>query len=178
MKLKPSDPLLGAAKVLIILSQIVMIFAMVMMGIGIGALLTVGYAELAGKVAEAGAPPYTFWLIVLAMLTGMAILSLAVKFLRELTGIIDSVDQGDPFHPLNAKRLSRMGWISVIGHALILPIMALAMWVAPYMEAAHNDSHITGGIDFGMILLTLILFILARVFKRGAEMREELEGTV
>jgi small-conductance mechanosensitive channel len=178
MKIKTSDPLLASAKVLIVLSQIVIVFAMVMLGIGIGALVTVGYAELANKVAETGAPAYTFWLIVLAMLTGMAILALAFKFLRELTGIIDSVDQGDPFHPLNARRLSRMGWISVIGHLLILPVMGLAVWAAPFMEEAGNDSHISGGIDFGMILLTLILFILARVFKRGAEMREELEGTV
>lgn len=178
MKIKTSDPLLSAAKAIIILSQIVMVFGMVMLGIGIGALLTVGSTELAGKITEAGAPSYTGWLITLAMLTGMAILALAFRFLRELTGIIDSVDQGDPFHPLNATRLSRMGWISVVGHLLILPIMALALWATPYMDAAGNDSHVSGGIDFGMILLTLILFILARVFKRGAEMREELEGTV
>lgn len=29
-----------------------------------------------------------------------------------------------------------------------------------------------------MILLTLVLFILARVFRQGTEMRAELEGTV
>ena len=35
-----------------------------------------------------------------------------------------------------------------------------------------------GGLDGGSILLTLILFILARVFRHGAAMREDLEGTV
>jgi hypothetical protein len=35
-----------------------------------------------------------------------------------------------------------------------------------------------GGISFGGFLLALVLFILARVFRKGTEMREELEGTV
>ena len=34
------------------------------------------------------------------------------------------------------------------------------------------------GFSGGGLLLMLVLFILARVFRRGAEMREELEGTV
>ncbi len=35
-----------------------------------------------------------------------------------------------------------------------------------------------GGISGNGLLLMLILFILARVFRKGAEMRAELEGTV
>jgi len=46
MTTKPRDPLLAAAKVVVILSQIVMVFAMVMLGIGLGALATVGRAEV------------------------------------------------------------------------------------------------------------------------------------
>ena len=178
MKTKTSDPLLSAAKLIILLSQIAIIFGMVKLGIGVGALLTVGHADLAAEIARSGAPVYTYWLVVMAMLVGMAILFLANRFLRELVGIINSVDEGDPFHPLNAARLSRMGWISVIGHLLVVPVLIFAVWATPYLEAVHNDSHISGRFDFGMILLTLILFILARVFRRGAEMREELEGTV
>ena len=42
------------------------------------------------------------------------------------------------------------------------------------------DHEVGSGDGFSLtgILMVLILFILARVFKRGAEMREELEGTV
>ena len=32
--------------------------------------------------------------------------------------------------------------------------------------------------DFGGLILILTLFILARVFRHGAAMREDLEGTV
>ena len=50
MTSKTTDPLLGAAKVLI---QIIVIFAMVMIGIGIGVLFSVEHARIAAKIAEA-----------------------------------------------------------------------------------------------------------------------------
>lgn len=178
MKSIKTDPLLGAAKVVVVLSQIAIIFGMVMLGIGLGALLTVGRAEIMSEIAGAGAPPAALWLIALAMLVGFVILALALRFLKELRGIIDSVDEGDPFRPDNAVRLNRMGWIAVAGQVLVLPVAALAIWLAPFAEHVEKEIHLDGGPDGGMILLTLILFILARVFRRGAEMREELEGTV
>lgn len=175
---KPRDGLLAAAKVIIVLCQIVFIFAMVMLGIGIGAILTVGRTELLTEIATSGAPAATVWLIALAMLTGMALLALGFRFFQELRGIIDSVDEGEPFRPENADRLSRMGWISVIVHVGVLPIAGLSLWLAPYADKVGQDVDVGAGVDISGVLLTLILFILARVFRHGAEMREELEGTV
>lgn len=175
---KPKDGLLAAAKVVVILCQFVFIFAMVMLGIGIGAILTVGRAELMSEIAISGAPAATIWLIALAMLTGMALLALGFRFFQELNGIIDSVDEGEPFRPENANRLSRMGWISVIAHVGVLPIAGLSLWLAPYADKVGQDVDVGAGVDVGGVLLTLILFILARVFRHGAAMREELEGTV
>jgi Protein of unknown function (DUF2975) len=88
------------------------------------------------------------------------------------------VGEGEPFRPENAERLSRMGWIAVIVQLVILPVAALAAWMAPYLDKVDADIHVNGGLDGGSILLTLILFILARVFREGTRMREELEGTV
>lgn len=175
---KPKDGLLAAAKVIVVLCQIVFIFAMVMLGIGIGAMLTVGRTELLAEIATSGAPAATIWLIALAMLTGMALLALGFRFFQELNGIIDSVDEGEPFRAENANRLSRMGWISVIGHIGVLPIAGLSLWLAPYADKVGQDVDVGAGVDISGVLLTLILFILARVFRHGAEMREELEGTV
>lgn len=175
---KPRDPLLGAAKVIVIIAQIVMIFAMVMLGIGIGALLTVARAELMAKLAEAGAPQLTAGLVVAVMLVGMGMLYLAFRFLKELLGIINSVGEGDPFRPENANRLSRMGWIAVIAQIAILPLAAFAAWLAPYADKVDANIRVDGGLDGGGILLTLVLFILARVFREGTRMRDELEGTV
>lgn len=175
---KPKDGLLAAAKVIVVLCQVVFVFAMVMLGIGIGAILTVGRAELLAEISTSGAPAAAYWLIALAMLTGIALLALGFRFFQELTGIIDSVDEGEPFRPENANRLSRMGWISVIGHVGVLPIAALSLWLAPYADKVGQDVDVGAGVDITGVLLTLILFILARVFRRGAEMHADLEGTV
>lgn len=178
MDIKPKDPLLSAATVLVILSQIVMIFGMVMLGIGIGALLTVGRTGLLAEIATSGAPPMAYWLIVLAMLTGIVMLGLAWRFLNELHGIIKTVDAGDPFRHDNADRLNRMGWIAIIGQVVILPVAALALWAEPYLEKVDKELNMDGAFDWGTILLALVLFILARVFRHGAAMRADLEGTV
>ena len=53
-----------------------------------------------------------------------------------------------------------------------------------YLDSTIGDAHdklkidTDFGFDGGGILLILILFILARVFRHGAAMREDLEGTV
>lgn len=178
MTSNPRDPLLNAAKVVVILAQIVMIFGIIMLGIGIGALLTVGRAELAAEIAKAGAPPLSAWVVVAAMLVGAALLYLGWRFLKELLGIINSVGEGDPFRPDNADRLSRMGWIMVIAQLVVLPLAGIAHWLAPFLDKVDRQMEIDGGLDGGSILLILILFILARVFREGARMRADLEGTV
>lgn len=172
------DLLLTAAQVIIILCCTALIFAMVMVGIGTGFLATVGQPEVAAKLAEAGAPAFVGWLLVAALLVVETLLYLALRFLLELRGIVSSVGQGDPFHPDNALRLSRMGWIALIGQILVLPLGALATWLKPFAEKLGDTVEVSAGLDGGTILLILILFILARVFQRGTAMRDELEGTV
>ena len=130
------------------------------------------------EIAKAGAPAMSSGLVVAAMLVGAALLFLAFHFFKELLGIINSVGEGDPFRPDNADRLSRMGWIAVIAQFAVLPMAGIAAWLAPYMDKAGRHFHIDGGFDLGGVLLALILFILARVFREGARMRDELEGTV
>ena len=71
------------------------------------------------------------------------------------------------------------------GHAVRAPLAVLALAVALaagaltiWLEESTKDFEANFDISIGGILLPLVLFILARVFRRGAEMREELEGTV
>jgi hypothetical protein len=172
------DPLLAAAKVIVTIAQVLAVIGVVVLFIGLGAMLTVARSSLLAEMATAGVPGHAIWLIVLAMLIGAGLLMLAHRFFRELGGIIGSVGEGDPFRPENATRLSRMGWISVAAQLLILPIAAVAVWFAPYADKVDGHVKFDGGLDGGSILLTLILFILARVFREGTRMREELEGTV
>ena len=53
----------------------------------------------------------------------------------------------------------------------------LIVWfdALPQKPNVHHDSD---GLSMGAIILTLVLFVLARVFRTGAEMQDDLEGTV
>jgi Protein of unknown function (DUF2975) len=110
------------------------------------------------------------------ILFAFAIICLAALWmiLKELLAIIATVAEGDPFVRANAVRLKAIGWIMVFVHVIGLPFSAVATQVGEKLQEAdmHGDLSITG------ILSTLLVFVLAGVFERGAAMREELEGTV
>ena len=133
---------------------------------------------VSGGVKDAAAiyPALPFVLLGLA-----ALVASGVYFLVLLKRIVASVGQGDPFVPVNATRLGRMGWTLLAAQVAAVPIGAAVVWIAGIVDD-DKGANVHVGDDFGFsgggILLTLVLFILARVFRRGAEMREELEGTV
>jgi hypothetical protein len=109
---------------------------------------------------------------VMALIAVTAVLGLL--FIRLLRRIIDSVADGDPFIPENAVRLSQMGWLSVAVQLIAIPAGALSGWIAYTGHLRYIDV----GFSIGGVVLALILFILARVFRQGAQMRADLEGTV
>ena len=109
---------------------------------------------------------------VMALIAVTAVLGLL--FIRLLRRIIDSVADGDPFIPENAVRLGQMGWLSVAVQLIALPAGALSGWIAYTGHLRYIDV----GFSVGGVVLALILFILARVFRQGAQMRADLEGTV
>lgn len=136
-----------------------------------------GRGRIIAEVTQRGGvavPPEFIWLVcgILVLLALTA--ALGFLFLRELRRIIDTVAQGDPFIPDNAGRLQRMGWLAVAVQLIALPAGALAGWAS---HMAHSDRLVIG-VSLGGIFLALILFVLARVFRKGAQMRDELEGTV
>ncbi len=175
---KVSDPLLGAAKVVIILICIVLIFGMTMLGIGAGAILSVGNAKVMAELAKAGVPEGGFWLLLAAFGFIFLLLGIGYRFMTQLLKIVDSVAEGQPFAPENANRLSRMGWLALAGQAVILPLMGITSWFKPYADKAGHNVDVGFDLDLSTILLILVLFILARVFREGSAMRDELEGTV
>ena len=178
-----SDLLLKAARLMVILGQIFIVIGTIGIGIGIGALLTVGRDGVFERIAKVGAPDAAYPMLILSFLLIMVMLQIGYRFLRNLGGIIATVGEGDPFALSNAERLSTMGGLSVGGHVLGAVLAAMAAWFMPYLvklEGArgHHGYDFGFGVGGGGILLTLILFILARVFREGAKMREDLEGTV
>jgi HAMP domain-containing protein len=172
------DPLLAAAQLVLAIFAGLIMFAITMVVLGAGAVATIQRAEVAAKIAEAGvADAIGVWSIFAGLLALGGLLFMALRFTVELGEIVKSVDQGDPFTPVNAQRLTRMGWLAL---AVYLGGLALASGQARLERLAgstHPASSLTGVVVGGMMLV-LTLFILARVFRKGTEMREELEGTV
>jgi hypothetical protein len=111
-----------------------------------------------------------------------ALVLILFRVFQLLKHIVDTVGQGDPFVPENARRLTHMAWLTLAVQLVTIPIGALAEWIVTIVKDSPNIQADIDSIDAGLsgngMLLVLILFILARVFRQGAAMRAELEGMV
>ena len=139
---------------------------------------TVGlHGMVAEKLAKAGAAESTYWLILLMFPLLAAMLASMHRFVDKLRAIVITVEDGDPFTPVNAERLRAMAWLSVIIQLLSIPLGIVGVMLE---KASADAASISVDADFSTngLLLALVLFILARVFRTGAKMREDLEGTV
>jgi hypothetical protein len=154
-------------------------FAIVVMGLtiliallAIGALLFFPSQGIAEQLAAA--PAITLPVIFVAVAIATVMLTLSIRFALELGRIVRTVQQGDPFEPANADRLARMGWLALgvtISGWLLVP---LAFWLEQYFE----ELSVGNGPELSGLVLSATLFILARVFRHGAAMRDDLQGTV
>lgn len=176
MTASPRDPLLTAARILTGIAMGLAIFMCVLMLVLLPVMI-VGQEEILKQLsAEAGktidwqtTAAIQSILVLIAIMAGMA-----YQWLRDLRRVIDSVGLGDPFVPENADRLAHMGWLTVGIELLSIPVGGIGQWLAATIKDATSEF----GLSIGGILLALVLFILARVFREGARMRAELEGTV
>ena len=180
MTTQKSDPLLAILRLIVMFMMGVLAFVAVTLVI-CSPFLIIFQADILAELAAEGKGEFGWPMI--AMLFGLllsiaVLLGMAIYFFHLLLKITDSVRQGDPFIPENAVRLTRMGWTAVAGHLWAIIVAIPAGWLAKIAADAGED--VWADIDFGGggLILILVLFILARVFRKGTEMREELEGTV
>lgn len=167
------DPLLTTAKVVLKIVAVGIAIALAVSCFGFVAL----FADANGIFTErfAGAPPEaTWWTIGLAVLS-TALLVMSLLFVFDLIRIVGSVGEGDPFRPVNADRLRRMAWLVLGVQICTLLLAPLTFMLLDYLpEVAGRANH--GGL--GGFVLALVLFLLARVFRHGTVIRDDLEGTV
>jgi len=71
-----------------------------------------------------------------------------------------------------------MGWLAIGGQGIALALKGVVKVLEPYAIKAGKPIDLEFDLDMTGVLLVLILFILARVFRHGAAMRADLEGTV
>jgi hypothetical protein len=130
----------------------------------------------AGVLIEADAAvdvPLAIIGIRLLMAIGIVMAVATDRLLVSLRAIVGSATAGDPFVPANAGRLRTIGWALLALQLLDLAGAMLARFWPSLGTAAPS-----GDISVGGWVATLMVFVLARVFAAGSEMRDELEGTV
>ncbi len=178
MSTKKKDPLLITARLATIVVRIGL--AVGMIGLGLAAAAAIMGHSLFGDhlIVEVSPSELNEITGAVVVVIGIIIVSLGLMydFVTRLAQIIDTVGLGDPFTLANAARLKRMAWLAIIVQLLGIPATLLGSWLKPQLDSdsfqISSDVSLTG---FG---LAIVLFILARVFLKGAEMRDELEGTV
>ena len=181
MSLKPKDPLLSLGKGLTYFMQGVMAIAFVALLVAVPVLIIWQddiAAELASELGQQAAA-FPLWPAVSVLLLAAIAIAMVFVFFGRLRQIIATVGEGDPFVPENAERLTTMAWLLLGVQLLSIPIGGIGLMVARWAdEVGHEDITIDAGLDITGLLMVVVLFILARVFRHGAAMREDLEGTV
>jgi len=181
MSQRPTDPLLLAGRALTLIMQGFFAFAAVALTIALPCIWIFSDkidAKIAAEFGDA-AQALPLFAISAMMMLGILAVGLAFKFFGKLRQIIQTVGEGDPFVSENADRLTAMAWLLTSVYATGAAIAGVAITVLPWIEAmGESDGNFSVGIDLSAILTIIILFILARVFRQGAAMREDLEGTI
>ena len=165
-----SDALLAITQLLLRIGMVLLALGIILAAGAVIALIVVPDQQLLPRLSADG----TLGLVIAGAALCAAMLVLYLLFLLNLSRIVATVGTGDPFQPENADRLGKMGWLTV---ALQVCMLVFAPLVARIAERIGEPG---GGIDltFDGLLLALVLFVLARVFRHGTQLRDDLEGTV
>jgi len=107
-------------------------------------------------------------------LLGLAAVPLHYVVLKRLLAMVETVRAGDPFVAANAQRLQTIAWVLVAQQLLSIVIFAIAKAISTPAHPVVLDA----GFSVNGWLAVILTFVLARVFAEGAQMREDLEGTV
>ncbi|TAJ20498.1 MAG: DUF2975 domain-containing protein, partial [Dehalococcoidia bacterium] len=108
----------------------------------------------------------------LIMVIGIIAVPLAHVILSRLLDIVRTVAAGDPFVAGNAARLQTIAW-ALLG----LEVLHLVVGAISAVTSTPGQSLDLGwGFSFTRWLAVLLLFVLARVFTQGTQMRQDLDG--
>ncbi|WP_260599615.1 DUF2975 domain-containing protein [Sphingomonas endolithica] len=150
---------------------------MCVVGFAVALLLSFPFAPviLAHLAAKYTTQPVLPILIVLRF---MCVLGLLVGppvhvVLTRLRAIVATAQSGDPFVARNAGRLQAVGWA-----LLAIQLLDVTYGLISWGLAAHHVDTAGWAPSLGGWIAVLMVFVLARVFKIGARMRDELELTV
>lgn len=161
-----SDRALQACRVLTLI--LMAVFALALAGLLVlFTMMLVQRPELAARTAG------------MNIVAGVAI-ALSFRFVQLLGRIIGSVREGEPFAFRNVRRLNEMAILAlayqvVFGLAFLFGAGDFNFMKFGPLAGLFSTS---GGLSLNSLVLALVLFVLARVFRHGAQMHDDLAGTV
>ena len=109
----------------------------------------------------------------LVLVSAAAMLAMAARMFHRLRTILNSVADGDTFTADNSRRLRHIGWL-MIGMQVL---GAITGWLGMQLPE-HQNIAVGFEFSFSGILAALLAFVLAEVFEKARQLREDLEGTV
>lgn len=167
-------PLALSRTVLHVLIKLNFVIGILILALFIASLIASGPVFRAlGAIPSADSPRLVFGMRGIMVIGILAVPVLHLVYTR-LLAIVETVKAGDPFIGINADRLQTIAW-SIVG----LEVMHVGVVIlANGVTVGTQKVDIGGKFSVTTWLTILLLFVLARVFDRGARMRDELEGTV
>jgi len=177
---KPKDVLLPFGAMLALILQVLCALAGGIVLLLVPTIILISQDMLPGLVDASDFPIAAQFLLpgVSLLLLIAASLAALFFFFDKMRAIIGSVGAGDPFIPQNARRLNAMAWLLLVHEGAALLVGELRAYVANLTDGQGGHDVDYGPYDLDGFLIVVVLFILGRVFRYGAAMREDLEGTV
>lgn len=108
-----------------------------------------------------------------AMILGLPMLAAVHILLSRLLDLVETVRTGDPFVPENAVRMRTIAW-----SLLAIQLTGIGFSIVAGMLRAGGAK--VGDWDFSLAgwVSVLLLFVLARVFEKGTQIRSDLEAMI
>jgi hypothetical protein len=112
------------------------------------------------------------------LLPMVLLLVLAGVATRLLLGVARSLRTGDPFTAANASRLHTLGILVIVGGSFLPVFQSIAHYgvLGPVLTGEAGSG--TLDLQLWPFLTGMLIFFLAEVFRRGARLREDVEGLV
>jgi hypothetical protein len=109
----------------------------------------------------------------------MILLIFILWVVAQLRLVFRSIRNGQPFLPVNAIRIRRIGIAVILGELT----RAIATYLSNYYAMMHfsaNGIQFTAPIDISVIALVhgLIIIVIAEVFRMGSQLQEDQSLTV
>jgi hypothetical protein len=107
-------------------------------------------------------------------------IALSFRFVQLLGQIIGSVREGEPFAFRNVRRLNEMAVVALAYQIVFALAFVLGAGEFNFMKFGPLAGlfSTSGGLSLNSLVLALVLFVLARVFRHGAQLHDDLAGTV